>query len=66
MGRARSARCCWRAGEEVELVRARRPAGGKGLGWLRKLRKQGPFSIFFFLFFSFISIHNYTQERATN
>ena len=32
VARAPSARCCWRAGEEVELGRARRPAGGVR-GW---------------------------------
>jgi hypothetical protein len=28
VGRAPSACCCWQAGEEVELGRARRPVGG--------------------------------------
>jgi hypothetical protein len=48
-GVGRSALCCWRTGEEVEL------------GWLRKLGKQDLFSIFSifysFILFLFIIIH---------
>jgi hypothetical protein len=54
------------AGWERRVGRAREVKGeGEWLGRLRRLGKQSPFSIFSFLFFSFIPSHIYTQERAT-